>query len=95
MVSLSLWNAVLGIFPASYGILCPNCSLRNAAAGKMHQLSPAKLSSAMIDATAQWPLHQSGGLGCFAPDPVFGAVHKGQLRAALLSRSLQGGEKLL
>lgn len=75
-VSLSLWNAVLGIFPASYGVLCPNCSLRNAAAGKMHQLSPAKLSSAMIDATAQWPLHQSGGLGCFAPDPLFGAVHR-------------------
>lgn len=73
VVSLSLWNAVLEIFPGSYRALCPNCSLRNAA-GKMYQLSPAKLSSGMRDATARWPLHQGGGLGCFAPDPVFGAV---------------------
>lgn len=75
VASLSLWNAVLEIFPGSYRAPCPNCSLRNAA-GKMYQLSPAKLSSRMSDATAWWPLHQRGGLGCFAPDPVFRAVHR-------------------
>lgn len=53
VASLSLWNAVLGIFPGFCGTLCPNCSLRNAAAGIMHQLSPAKLSSAMSDPTAR------------------------------------------
>lgn len=30
----------------------------------------------MSDPTARWPLHQGGALGCSAPDPVFGAVHR-------------------